>query len=481
MRAPPATVEIIEELALRDPLRPALWEEGSGLNYGQLYALLVHCAFALQRLGLRRGERVAVSGPGFGVQLVLLLAAEGLGAATASFQAQDDADAAFLFTQVHHVFSGVPQVTPAGVAFHLVDDAFVRRLAGPLGVERPTWAPLELHETQRITRTSGSSGRSKFMRVSRRAQEHWIPNGIEKGSYGPGTRLLNLGPLVVNAAFTRCSFCLRRGGALLAGPGGQLPRMEPTHIWGLPLQLERLLAEAPPGYVAPRPVQVASVGGVLPPKLREAIARTFGAAVRNRYGSNEAGGICEDMDAEGVGLLCAGVDVRILGPDGQDLPPGQSGTIAVRTPCMAEGYLALPDETAAAFRDGWFVSSDMGALVGYRRLQLLGRQDDLVNLGGIKVPAWQIEADLRRQPAIADCAVQTVHLQSGAVTLGLALVLAPGASQEEASAQLQQGLRLAGDTLVRVLFLSELPRMHTGKTDRMALLRMFGQAGRGMS
>lgn len=476
MRAPPTTVEIIEELALRDPLRPALREEGSELNYGQLYALLVHCAFELQRLGLRRGERVAVAGPGFGIQLVLLLAAEGLGAATASFQAQDDADAAFLFAQVDRVFSGRAQMTPPGVPFHLIDDAFVRRLAGPLGAERPAWAPLELHETQRITRTSGSSGRSKFMLLSRRAQEHWIPSGIEKASYGPGTRLLNLGPLVINAAFTRCSFCLRRGGALLWGPGEQLPQMEPTHVWGLPLQIERLLREAPAGYVSPRPVMVSSVGGVLPPKLREAIARVFGAAVRNRYGSNEAGGICEDVDAEGVGLLCAGVDVRILGPDGQDLPSGQSGTIAVRTPCMSEAYLDLPADTAAAFRDGWFISSDVGALVGYRRLQLLGRQDDLVNLGGIKVPASRIEADLRQQPAIADCAVQAVHLQAGAVTLGLAVVLATGASQEEASAQLQQALRLAGDTMVRVLFLSELPRMHTGKTDRMALLRMFGQA-----
>lgn len=474
MRGPPTTVEIIEERALRDPSPPALREPDGTLDYGGLYATLVQCGLLLQRLGVRRGDRVAIAGPGFGVQLVLLLAAESLGAVTASFQAEGDTDAPFLFEHVDWVFSGVPQAVPAGVRFHRLDAAFAHQLGQPLGTQRPAWAPLELHEPQRMTRTSGSSGRSKFMLLSRAAQEQWVATGTEKLSYVPGARLLVLAPFVSNGALARSSACLRRGAMVMgSGAGGSLAELDPTHIWGLPVQVEALLRQLPAGYLRPHPIDVATVGGAMSPSLREAAARVFGGWIKNRYGSNEVGGICEEVGADGVGLLCAGVEVRILAPDGSELPPGEVGTIAVRTPMMAQGYLGLPRETAAAFRDGWFVSNDVGAIAGHRRLRLLGRLDDLVNIGGLKIPAARLEADLCAQPAIADCAVQAVHLDAGAVTLGVALVLAPGATREQATAQVQEALQTVGDATVRLLLLSALPRLPGGKTDRPTLLRMF--------
>ncbi|MDB5860100.1 MAG: hypothetical protein JWQ76_3789 [Ramlibacter sp.] len=474
MRPPPVTIEIFEELALREPREPAFLEEGETLDRGRLHSMLLQCALLLQRLGVRRGDRVAVSGPGFGIQLVVLLAAEGLGAVTASFQAEGDPDAPFLFGQVQWVFSARPQVLPPGVHFQLIDEAFVGRLAQPLGAERPTWTPAALAEPQRITRTSGSSGRSKFMLLTGQAQEQWVATGTEKNTYRPGTRLLVLAPLVMNSAFCRSSACLRRGGMVLAGASGaQLPQLRPNNVWGLPLQLENLLRDVPPDYVAPGPVLVATVGGVVSPALRAATQRVFGGRIKNRYGSNEVGGICEDLDAAGVGVLGPGVDVRILGPQGEELPAGQAGVIAVRTPAMADGYLERPEETAAAFRDGWFVSGDFGMLVGHRELRLLGRHDDLVNLGGIKQPAADLEADLRRQPAIADCAVQAVHLEDGAVSLGVALVRAPDATPETATAQLRDALASWGAMTIRLVFVSAIPTTAAGKVDRMALLRLL--------
>ncbi|RYY82973.1 MAG: long-chain fatty acid--CoA ligase, partial [Comamonadaceae bacterium] len=446
MRAPPTTFEIFEELALSAPRQPALRDPDGVLDYGQLHAVLVQCGLALQRLGVRRGQRVAISGPGFGLQLALLLAAESLGATTASFQAENDSDAPFLFRQVDWVFSGVPQQVPEGVRFHLTDQAFASQLARPLGAERPAWSPLALHEPQRITRTSGSSGRSKFIVLSRGAQEQWLANGTEKRTYLPGARLLVLGPFVMNAALVRSSTCLRRG-AMVIGPdtGLSVPDLDPTHIWGLPLHLEALLRTLPPGWVSPHPVDVALVGGAMSERLRADAARVFGGWIKNRYGSNETGGICEEIDADGVGLLCAGTEVRILGPQGEDLPAGETGTIALRTAMMADGYLGLPEENAAAFRDGWFISNDVGAMVGHRRLRLLGRRDDLVNIGGIKVAASQIEARIAAQPGIADCVLQAVHLDGGAVTLGVALVPAPGTSAAEATVAMRDAMQLPAD------------------------------------
>jgi acyl-coenzyme A synthetase/AMP-(fatty) acid ligase len=115
-------------------------------------------------------------------------------------------------------------------------------------------------------------------------------------------------------------------------------------------------------------------------------------------------------------------------------------------------------------------------MVGYRRLRLLGRHDDLVNLGGIKWSATEVEADLRRQPAIADCAVQAVHLDDGAVSLGVALVCAPDATQEAATAQLREALETWGAMTVRLVFVPALPKLAAGKVDRMALLRLLHES-----
>jgi malonyl-CoA/methylmalonyl-CoA synthetase len=475
MRAPTTTLETIEGIACWEPDRPALREDGNELTYGQLSGLLRQCGRELQRLGVRHGQRVAVSGPGFGIQLLLLLASEAIGAVTLSFQAEGDPDAAFLFGQVDWVFSARPQATPATARFVPIDAAFLAALRRPLQDAPPLpWTPADLQEPARISRTSGSSGASKFMVLRRHVQENWVRSPFDLARFHRDMRLLMLGPLVINAVYGRSCCCLRLGGLLLVGgEGGAIAELAPSHIYGLPVQLQRLVDGLPPGYAAPAPVTVASTGGLMPAVLRERVRALFGGRVLNRYGSNEIGAVCEDLDPDGTGWITPGADIAILGDDGKALPPGEAGMIAMRTPNMADGYLARPEETAAAFRDGWFISSDVGVLVAPRRLRILGRRDDLVNIGGIKVPATKIEADLRAQPAIADAAVLAVSLPGGAGTLGVAVVLASGATPEEGGAQVQAALQLVADTSARVLFLSALPRMHTGKTDRMALLRLF--------
>ncbi|QJW84113.1 hypothetical protein HK414_10070 [Ramlibacter terrae] len=94
------------------------------------------------------------------MQLVVLLAAEGLGALTASFGAEDDVDAEAIFRHVDWVFAGRPQTVPPGVRFHAIDPQFLDTVAQPLGRERPAWSAADYREPQRMSRTSGSSGRS---------------------------------------------------------------------------------------------------------------------------------------------------------------------------------------------------------------------------------------------------------------------------------------------------------------------------------
>lgn len=474
-RPVPTTAEFIDANAALHPGRLALREEGTELTYGQLQCIVVQAGLALQRLGVQRGQRVAVSGPGFGIQLVLLLAAESLGAVTVSFQADNDPDAGWLLPRVDWVFSGLPQALPEGVRFVPLDAEFARRLGEPLREPPPAWTPLPAGEPQRMVRTSGSSGISKFMLLAREQQEWWIRVSLEAPGWSmdPGTRILALAPLVVNAAYVRVSGALRRGGTVVIGPGRDIEALAPTHISGLPVHVERLLADVPAGWRSPRPVSVSTFGGPATPALRARCEAVFGTAMRNGYGSNETGTVCDNLDASGTGVVRAGMDVRVLDEEGRELPPGSTGIIALRTPALAQGYLERPEESARAFRDGWFISGDVGALVGPRLLRIAGRHDDLVNVGGLKVPARQLEAALTAQPAIEDAAVMAVHLERGAMTLGVALVLAPGTSAADAGEQVRAALQLPANLEARVLHVQALPRVASGKVDRMALMRLF--------
>jgi acyl-coenzyme A synthetase/AMP-(fatty) acid ligase len=478
-RPVPTTFECIEAIAWRDPQRLALVQDAQTWTFQALFADLGRVVRALDRLGVRRGQRVAVGTAGLQAGLLLLIACENLGAVTTSFLPRNDPDTEALFGMVDWVISDAAQACPASAKFQLLDNAFLNEVSAidPGDAAACPRVALEPHEPQRISRTSGSSGRSRFMLLSRQAQEYWVRSGAENGGYRPESRLLVAGPLVMNAVFARSCACLRMGAAALdvmrTGPQGH----DVTHVLALPALLEDLLDRLPADYAPGWRVEVGTVGGFVSAPLRERAARVFGGRISSRYGANEVTGICDDLDANGIGVVSAGVDIRVVNEAGEALPAGEIGIVAVRTPGMVDAYIGDEAATRAAFRDGWFYSGDWGALVAPRVLRLAGRHDDLVNVAGVKVPAAQIEAKVRELTQVGECAVLAVNLQSGAITVGIALAVSPDAAQEALLRALDEGLRLGPTVGAKVIFVASLPRMANGKLDRIALQRLFQAAG----
>lgn len=469
----PTTFEYIEANALREPQRLALVQDNQSWTYHALYLDLARVIHALHSLGVKRGDRVAVGASGFQAGLLLLLASESLGAITTSFLHDKDPDAQAVFALVDWVFSDAPQEVPDSARFVAIDAAFVARIqAADPSAPLPRVA-LAWDEPARISRTSGSSGRSKFMLLTRQAQEWWLRTGSDNGRYTPETRLLVAGPLVMNVIFARSSACLRMGAAVLDLARSKLAGHDFTHVLALPTLLEEILKSLPAGYAPRRRVEVQTVGGFSSPELREKAARVFGGRLASRYGANETTGICDDLDANGVGVVSAGVDIKIVDEEGQELPHGQLGIIAVRTPGLVDGYIGEPEATQAAFRDGWFHSGDWGTLLGPRMLRLAGRYDDLVNAGGIKVPSATVEAQVRELIPVKDCAVLATNLDGGAINLGIALVIEPAYDREGFRKKLAAGLKLGATIGARVVYLDRIPRMGNGKVDRVALHRIF--------
>jgi malonyl-CoA/methylmalonyl-CoA synthetase len=162
-----------------------------------------------------------------------------------------------------------------------------------------------------------------------------------------------------------------------------------------------------------------------------------------------------------------GVAVRVTGPQGV-LPPGEAGSIEVRGPNVFHGYWKLPEKTAEEFRDGWFVTGDLGAFDAEGYLSILGRARDLVITGGMNVYPAEVEAALDDLPGIRASAVIGVPHPD----FGEAVVACVVGAVEEGSVRAALRDRLAAFKIPkRVLVLDDLPRNAMGKVQKAELRR----------
>lgn len=153
-------------------------------------------------------------------------------------------------------------------------------------------------------------------------------------------------------------------------------------------------------------------GSPLPYSLIKEAHDRIGVLCQNLWGLTEICGPGSLMNIEDILLLpeCAGkpyfnVDIRIVGPDGKDLPPDSVGEIAVRCPNIMKGYWNRPEATAEVIRDGWLFTGDMGKLDKEGYLYIVDRKKDMILSGGENVYPAEIERIIREMPGVADVAV----------------------------------------------------------------------------
>jgi len=200
-------------------------------------------------------------------------------------------------------------------------------------------------------------------------------------------------------------------------------------------------------------------GGPMPAGLSEK-ATAAGISVVRTYGMSETAGGCVYN-----GVPLDGVRIRI----------DDDGRIALGGPTVAAGY--RNPVTPSPFSDGWFRTGDIGALDDSGALRVLGRIDDTIATGGLKVLPTLVESALAEHPAIAECAVFGLPDERLGQRVAAALVLASGATAPtvaELRAHIEQ--QLAATAAPReVHVLTELPRRGIGKLDRNALVAQFSR------
>lgn len=206
--------------------------------------------------------------------------------------------------------------------------------------------------------------------------------------------------------------------------------------------------------------------------IAEAVASRTGVKWTTAYGASELPVIsCNDLGGghlDTVGRAVPGVSVRVVSLDDDAvLNAGEVGEIQVRSDSAMAGYLPS-SETAAAFDDGWYRTGDIGVLDDDGWLRITDRSKEMIKVRGFQVAPAEIEAVLHGHPAVDDCAVFGVpDAINGEAIVAAVTTNAPVASEDLVS--------LVGDRLAsykrpsRVVVVSEIPRLPSGKVLRRVL------------
>ncbi|MFF5302575.1 acyl-CoA synthetase [Streptomyces sp. NPDC013161] len=167
------------------------------------------------------------------------------------------------------------------------------------------------------------------------------------------------------------------------------------------------------------------------------------------------------------------VDARVVDEDGKDVPDGTSGEVVYRSPQLCEGYWDKPEETEAAFRDGWFHSGDLAVRDAHGFFTVVDRVKDVINSGGVLVASRQVEDVLYTHEGVAEAAV--IGLPDDRWIEAVTAVVVPRGEVTEA-----QLIDHAREKLPhfkapkRVVFVDELPRNASGKILKRELRQRFG-------
>ncbi len=465
------------------------------LTYRQWDAHTNQLARALTDLGVRPGDRVALSLAGGEPLASLHLAAQKVGAVSVPLSTRlsvdefayclGDAEPVLLLTDP----STAPTAAGADADVPHRDVAELRTDGlpdGPLG-SRPAEGDISV-----MLYTSGTTGRPKGVPRSHRAEHTAAVAHLVQAQLRQGEVVLGVMPMFHTMGLRSLLASVVCGGTWVpqakfdAAESVQLIRDEGvTALYLVPAIYWSLLREE--GFDDGTGLdRLAYAGAAMTPALAEELVdRLRPRALVNHYGSTEI--YTFTIGPEGARKPgCAGragifSRVRLVEPEVGAHPdaqvrPGEQGQVIVSmdSPEAFAGYWKRPDADAKSIRDGWYYTGDLATADEEGDLWVAGRVDDMINSGGENIYPDEIEAALVRCPAVADvCVVGLPHPRWGSAVTAF-VVPADGVAPADALRELERHLPGASGLPSlkrpkRVIAVAAIPRSAVGKTLRRTL------------
>ncbi|MBJ7533513.1 malonyl-CoA synthase [Rhodomicrobium vannielii ATCC 17100] len=469
--------------------------DGRQFRYRDILALTARFANALVAAGVKPGDRVAVQVEKSPEALFLYLACVRAGAAylplnTAYTDAEleyflGDAEPTVFVARPTHA-SAPALCTKTGVARCYTlgtdgDGTLIELAAGRAETfENIARGPDDLAA---ILYTSGTTGRSKGAMTT---HENLASNARALAEYWRFTDrdvLLHALPIFhTHGLFVASNVIFRSGASMLF-----LPKFDPNEVFrllpratammGVPTFYTRLIDDARLSRDTTKDMRLFISGSApLLADTHRAFEEKTGHRILERYGMTETNMITSNpYDGErvpgAVGFPLPGVSVRIANPEtGELLGADEIGMIEVKGPNVFIGYWRMPEKTASEFRDGWFITGDLGKIDATGYVHIVGRGKDLVITGGYNVYPKEVESEIDALPGVFESAVIGVpHPDFGEGVVAVVVKTKDAAIDEKAIHDALK-VRLANYKLPkRVFFVDDLPRNTMAKVQKNVL------------
>ncbi|GGF30804.1 AMP-dependent synthetase [Aliidongia dinghuensis] len=489
-----------EDAAIGAPGRPSL-------TFSGLQDLTARTIATLNRVGIGRGDRVAIVQPN-GPEMATAFVAVAAGATSAplnpAYRAEEfdfylgDLGAKALL--ILRGFESPARAVAAGRGVPVIELVPSDGTAGDFTIDTGALAPAAARtpgpaaadDVALVLHTSGTTSRPKIVPLRQRnlaasARHIGATLGLERGDV-----CLNIMPLFhIHGLIAAVLSSLAAGAAVSCSPGfnalkffGWLEEVRPSWYTAVPTMHQTILARADrhkDEIARGRLRLVRSSSASLPPQVMASLEATFGAPVIEAYGMTEAAHQMASNPlpprprfAGSVGIA-AGPEIGIMDEAGTLLPTDALGEVVIRGPNVTDGYEANPEANAKAFTNGWFRTGDQGYLDADGYLRLTGRLKELINRGGEKVSPLEVDAVMMDHPAVAQVATFAIKHDKLGEEVAAAVVLREGMSVEERTLRDFVAARLADFKVPRkILFMTEIPKGPTGKLQRIGLAKQLG-------
>lgn len=357
------------------------------------------------------------------------------------------------------------------------------------------------NELAAIFPTGGTTGQSKGVLMNHEALETFAANYYTHLSYREDSVHLVVAPMTHAAGIMGCLHFMRGGKNVIVKEVTPQAIMEDisehkvTHLFLPPTIMYMMLAHPDVSSYDYTSLQHFIVGAAPTSleKLKEAI-KIFGPCMTEAYGQTEAPaaitlkapwdyiGVNGEIDEErlkGIGRPGAFSPVRILGEDGEEVPRGEPGEICVSGNLVTLGYLDNPEATAAAHKDGWLWTGDVGVMNSDGYIQIVDRSKDMIISGGFNIYPNEIEQVISEHDAVQECAVIGVPDEKWGESVKAVIQLKPGKLLDEAALLADVKDKLGSVKTPKSLdIINDLPRSPNGKVMKTVLRKKYwaGQA-----
>jgi phenylalanine ammonia-lyase len=466
------------------PRKVALTFEGRSYTYAELDEWSNRVAEGLARLGIGRGDRVALFLPNIPEFAAAYLGIQKLGAIAVSLNSTlrreetkfilNDSGAVALFTTAElreNVDAGTSPALKHVIVAEVMDDL----TAGTTGEFTP--AVMDRDDPSGILYTSGTTGEPKGACLSHgNVVSNMHAFNFNCGMH-PDDRMLLFLPLfhcfgqnaILNSAFNACATVVLHRKFNPEALIRSIADEQVTMFFGVPTTFI-------PIYNLTTPAELSSVryyfsaAAPLPREIARKWQEKYGHAINEGYGLTETSPFASYnhrlwYKLGSIGAPIENVEMRVVEPEtGAEVPTGESGELVVRGPNVMLGYWNRPEATARAIRNGWFHTGDIGRVDEDGYFYIVDRLKDMVNVGGLKVYPVEVENTIYQHPAVEEVAVYGIADDYLGERVCANIVLKSGERATDAEIIAFCRQQLADYKIPAIiLFVDSIPKSPTGK------------------